>query len=125
MLLVDRPVTFRTCGTMIKYRRGPYYPYYPYDPCRRDKAENEAYGTLAQTLREARRNANLTQQELADKIGVGRSRLAQWETAKRNIPWSDWTGLRNALPRLADLNVRSVYNSHHENVTRLDPVKRP
>ena len=80
---------------------------------------------LAKAVGEARRLANLTQQELADKIGVGRSRLAQWETGKRNIPWSDWTGLRDALPGLADLNVRSVYNRHHENITHLDMGKRP
>jgi transcriptional regulator with XRE-family HTH domain len=37
-------------------------------------------------LRELRRNANLTQKELAQDLGVPQSHISQYELGQRNIP---------------------------------------
>ena len=42
---------------------------------------------LAHAIATARVADDMKQRELADKLGVARSRIAQWEGAKRPVPW--------------------------------------
>jgi transcriptional regulator with XRE-family HTH domain len=48
-----------------------------------EKAEEKNIKARAQRIREARAQAGLTQQALADKIGASKAMIAQWETAVR------------------------------------------
>jgi len=72
----------------MSYKRGPYY----------DWGKLIKYNSETSRLRDARRKAKLTQQELADKIEVARSRIAQWETGKRYIPYDVVRQLEDILP---------------------------
>lgn len=50
------------------------------------------------TLKAARTNADLTQGEMADKMGVPRLRVIEWETGKRRITHEElkkWAELCN------------------------------
>jgi transcriptional regulator with XRE-family HTH domain len=48
-------------------------------------------------LRELREAAELTQQELADKVGVKREAIARWEGGKREPSWGYVLALASAL----------------------------
>lgn len=67
--------------------------------------------TLYQRIRMLRINMGLNQSELADKIGVTKSAVSQWESGKRNPD-------KEALLSLADLfNVDLNYLYGKEDVT--------
>lgn len=71
--------------------------------------------TIALSIRRARRMAGMTQAELAEQIGVTRSRLAQWETRHRSVPIYDYHRLREALPDLPA--AKRIRSRHHEPVS--------
>lgn len=48
-------------------------------------------------IRELRRKNLMTQQELAEKIGINRTTLTQYETGRRRIPVSLLYPIRDAL----------------------------
>lgn len=53
--------------------------------------------TIAQLIAQARRNAGMTQQQLADTMGASRSLIAQWESgAKRELQWETICRIANA-----------------------------
>ncbi|MEE9544865.1 MAG: helix-turn-helix transcriptional regulator [Rhodospirillales bacterium] len=94
-----------------KYARGPY------------RTSSKDYTVLAQSLRMARRKAWLTQQDLANLIGWPRSRIAQWETNKRNIPWAAFQSLMLNLPGLIPndkIAVKVSARGHSTPVTSLE-----
>ncbi len=70
---------------------------------------------LGHVIAKARYRADLKQATLAEKIGVSRARLAQWERGKRPVPEAMIAPLRDALaPDLDDLEIK-VYDiwPHH------------
>lgn len=62
---------------------------------------NKFYELLGSSIQEARKERNLTQQDVADRLKVSRSRVANWETGKRTISADD-------LFRLADVFLMDV-----------------
>jgi transcriptional regulator with XRE-family HTH domain len=52
-------------------------------------------------IRAARRDRNLTQDELADQVGVSRSAVAQWETGRTG----QVTGNLSRIAGVLDVNV--------------------
>ena len=74
---------------------------------------------LALAIREARRAACLTQAKLAERIGVSRSVLAQWETAARGIPMLHVPDLRKALPVAEAWKIEGHWSVHHGQVAGL------
>jgi len=73
----------------------------PFDALLEFGMSNEPeYGGLAEVLRVARQKAGLTQQELADRLGVECSLLVQYEEGRRTIPDSHWQRLRQILSAL-------------------------
>ena len=62
-------------------RRGPYDPW---SDLRRSKTDS-----IGEMIRDARIAANKTQQQLADELEIGRSRLSQWESEIRVIPYGE------------------------------------
>ena len=65
-----------------------------------------------QGLRHYRRRAELTQQQLADALGVERATVAMWETG-RNWPSA------SLLPKMADLllcSIDDLYYPIHDNI---------
>lgn len=52
----------------------------------------------------------MTQRELAEILGVPRSRLAQWETAWRGIKVIDYVRLKRILPGLPAVYARRPRN---------------
>ena len=62
---------------------------------------NKFYELLGSSIQEARKERNLTQQDVADRLKVSRSRVANWETGKRTISTDD-------LFRLADVFLMDV-----------------
>ncbi len=94
-----------------KYARGPYH------------TSDHGYTVLVQSLRMARQKAWLTQQDLANLTGWPRSRIAQWETNKRNIPWAAFQSLMLNLPGLIPddkVAVKVSVRGHSTPVTGLD-----
>lgn len=79
--------------------KGPYRRYYS----RRDKMQT----ALAQAIRQARRDALLTQEQLAGRLGMQRSHLAQIETGKKEIPEWRWKAFVRELPALTVLDVQA------------------
>ncbi len=71
------------------YRRGPYQSH-----------QRHVFEAPANALRKARLAARFTQAELSITTGLGRSRIAHWETARAVIPLDAWRVLRRALPTL-------------------------
>lgn len=51
---------------------------------------------LGQMLRELRQEAELTQQQIADRINVDRPMISNWELGKGNITWNMLHRLVNA-----------------------------
>ncbi len=54
-------------------------------------------GRFAARLRELRTKANLTQGELAERIGVRQHTVSQWETASRSPSIEQLLGIAEAL----------------------------
>ncbi|MBI1915407.1 MAG: helix-turn-helix transcriptional regulator [Planctomycetes bacterium] len=52
---------------------------------------------FAGRLRELRSQAGLTQEQLAEKVGVKRDAIARWERGSREPSWSNVVALVNAL----------------------------
>ena len=52
---------------------------------------------FADRLRELREAAGLTQEQLAEQIGVKREAVARWEAGKREPGWSNVLALAEAL----------------------------
>ena len=57
----------------------------------------DEYRALTETLRKARRNAGLTQQQLADRLGKPQSYLAKVEGGERRIDVIEFIALAKAL----------------------------
>ena len=56
---------------------------------KRDEFEEKAqYFVISETLKDARRKANLTQQQLADKVGTKKSYISRLENGKCDIQLS-------------------------------------
>lgn len=55
-----------------------------------------------QRLRQARKKLHLTQEELAEMIGVRAAEISQYESNKRTPRWSTFDKLLNALHLTAD-----------------------
>jgi HTH-type transcriptional regulator/antitoxin HipB len=56
---------------------------------RRDEFEKKAqYFVISQTLKEARHEANMTQEQLADKVGTKKSYISRLENGKCDIQLS-------------------------------------
>ncbi len=73
--------------------------------------------TLGEKLREARKNAGLTQEQLADKLMVSRAAVAKWEGDK-GIP--DIENLK-AISKFLDVSIDYLVDADHEfdmNVTK-------
>jgi DNA-binding XRE family transcriptional regulator len=66
---------------------------------------------IALAIRSARRKGYWTQTEMADKIGVTRSTVAQWETARRRVTVSDYERLCELFPNLP--KVEDHWSCHH------------
>ena len=74
--------------------------------------DDTKYQGIARALREARKRAMLTQDELATKLGIGRVRLAQWETASRNIPITEIPKIQKLLPAARDWKIDARWSPH-------------
>ena len=72
--------------------------------------------TTGDRIKEARKQAGLSQKELADKLGISFQTLAQWETGKRNPKY-------DTLKRIADALGVSV-NSFMTDVQLQKPTER-
>ncbi|MEJ7847620.1 MAG: helix-turn-helix transcriptional regulator [Pyrinomonadaceae bacterium] len=56
---------------------------------KRDEFEQKAqYFVISETLKDARRKANMTQQQLADKVGIKKSYISRLENGKCDIQLS-------------------------------------
>ena len=60
---------------------------------------------LGHAIAKARCAADLKQSQLAEKLGVARSRIAQWEGAKRPVPWEVMGDLVKHLDAAGEWNV--------------------
>lgn len=81
---------------------------------------------VARAIKAARRKDRRTQEELAEDIGIKRSRLAQYETGRRRVPWHLWGRLTEELPALAELEAHPAWPRRFPEqvvsiVTRQDP----
>jgi DNA-binding XRE family transcriptional regulator len=57
-------------------------------------------------IREFRKQQGMTQDELAEAVGCGRSGLSEWETGTRRVPtWHLWT-----LARCLHVTVDALYD---------------
>ena len=65
----------------------PFYSANAYAGPERTHYRDSGCTRLGQAIAKARLKADLKQAQLAAKIGVARSRIAQWEGAKRPVPW--------------------------------------
>jgi transcriptional regulator with XRE-family HTH domain len=64
---------------------------------------NPKYHLFGELLRELRQRANLTQEELAGKVGSDTKTIAQWETGLSSPGFSMLTDLMQILPSLEDI----------------------
>ena len=108
-------------------KRGAYYTNTDYKPV---ETPEKVYGRaglkrqrgkitpLARAIREARKQADLTQQDLADATGIPRGRLAQYETGTRRIPFQEARKLRDHFG--ADWQLKAVRSTHHDSVAELE-----
>lgn len=53
--------------------------------------------TIGDQIKAARKSQNITQQELADRIGISRAQLGQWETKSRNPRMKNLSKIASAL----------------------------
>ena len=65
----------------------PYYTPNAYQLPIKHHYRDSGCVALGHAIAKARVAADMKQGELADKLGVARSRVAQWEGAKRPVPW--------------------------------------
>ena len=95
----------RRTGTRVGAYSASYYP--PENP-------------VAKALGDARRKDDRTQAELAEDLGIKRSRYAHYENGRRPIPWDLWGRLTEELPALAKLEVEAHWPSRSsERVVRM------
>lgn len=64
---------------------------------------------FAHALREARLDAFMSQDELADKMGVARTSVAHWERGGRKMSWDLKDKLHAALPASRDWPLHRGY----------------
>jgi transcriptional regulator with XRE-family HTH domain len=83
----------------------------PRGPYRRWKGWVRPGATIGQMLNAARQNAGLTQAQLAEKTGINRSRLAQFETGKRHVPWPQFEKIKAAVDPDGEIlrNIKSTW----------------
>lgn len=58
---------------------------------------NKFYEKIGEEIQNARKNKNLSQQTLADKLNLSRSCIANWEQGKRQITFDDVYSLCKVL----------------------------
>lgn len=58
---------------------------------------SDSFGTIGQRIKEARIQANLSQKDLADKLGVSASMIGQYETHARVPKYETQLRIANAL----------------------------
>ena len=62
---------------------------------------------IADKLRELRKKENITQEQLAEKLDISRSKVSSWETNKRDITMNDAVNLVN----LYNVSLDNLFNS--------------
>ncbi len=90
----------------------PYYTANSYRLPERIHHRDSGCPLLGHAIAKARIAADLKQSQLADLIGVARSRIAQWEGAKRPVPWSKVKPLTDALKMHGAWSTIEPYHIH-------------
>ncbi len=65
----------------------PYWSANAHTEPKRHHHRDSGCPRLGHAIAKARISADLKQADLAERLGVARSRVAQWEGAKRPVPW--------------------------------------
>ena len=61
---------------------------------------------IADKLKDLRKNKNITQEQLAEKLDISRSKVSSWETNKRDITMNDAVNLVN----LYNVSLDNLFN---------------
>lgn len=68
---------------------------------------------LGHAIAKARIDADMKQDQVAAKLGVSRSRIAQWESAKRPVPWEYIEALKGLFGTQRAWHVQPYATSGH------------
>lgn len=66
---------------------------------------------LAEKLKELRKSKNITQEKLAEKLDISRSKISSWETNKRDMTITD------------AVNIADYYEISLDNLLNVKPIK--
>lgn len=84
------------------------------------------YEMLGEKIREARKNQNLSQEDLADKLGMSRVSIVNIETGKQRLPLHVLADISELLkitvPELLPDFSNSASNSRSDQSDRINPV---
>ena len=61
---------------------------------------------ISNKLKDIRKNRNITQEQLAEKLDVSRSKISSWETNRRDITMTDAVKLAN----LYNISLDNMFN---------------
>ena len=98
--------------------RHPYYTAAAIQAAPQNNPRDSGCPKLGHVIAKARMSADLKQATLAKKIGVSRSRIAQWERGKRPVPRKMIAPLQDALAPELD-NLEFTTHGHFAEFVRL------
>lgn len=75
---------------------------------------------LAEVVRSARADLGLTQQELADRVGVGRLLIVQIESGKANPTLDNMLSLAGALNLDLAVGPRNAQPAHSDHIAQIE-----